>query len=63
MSGSQLHHVRRYGVAVLVTGLVTGVTLLLHAYLSHGVRARTRNSELTSDENHTWPSSPKRGVP
>jgi signal transduction histidine kinase len=27
----------RYGVAVLSTGLATGVTILLHQYLSHGV--------------------------
>jgi len=29
----------RYGVAVLATGVVTGATILLHAYLSHGVMA------------------------
>ena len=29
----------RYGVAVLATGVVTAVTILLHSYLSHGVMA------------------------
>jgi signal transduction histidine kinase len=29
----------RYGVAVLATALITALTLLLHAYLSHGVMA------------------------
>ncbi|HVE38351.1 MAG TPA: sensor histidine kinase [Planctomycetota bacterium] len=29
----------RYGVAVLATGVVTALTILIHAYLSHGVMA------------------------
>jgi len=48
MSGLRNNWVWRYGVAVLSTGLMTGVTILLHQYLSHGVMALFMASVMVS---------------
>src|ERR1043165_3462553 len=48
MSGFRNNWAWRYGVAVLSTGLTTGVTILLHRYLSHGVMALLMASVMIS---------------
>lgn len=48
MSGFRNNLAWRYGVAVLSTGLTTGVTILLHRYLSHGVMALLMASVMIS---------------
>lgn len=48
MTGFRNNWAWRYGVAVLSTALTTGVTILLHQYLSHGVMALLMASVMVS---------------